>query len=354
VAMTAKSHDKQKSLTYKEFTQDLAAGTDPGPVVFFYGSERFLIDKAVHLFIDTHLDSASREYGLHRIDGAEVTWADLENALTSLQMFAAKKVIILNNPARLPASARTALTDYCNHPAENTWLGFVDPQPDWRKKPFKDWAESAIRVECNSLSEGELAEWIKSLTQARELQIGSEQISFLLANSDGDMQIISGILEKASFLVEKGSTISEDTLETATGSSRRYSWDTLLRGIANRDFQSVWMVVDFLQKEIPSPTYFTQILSRTFQGALIAQQFHGDIPFDINLYKSIGYFGQIRSIISMIARAYSRQEIIDALDQIRATDRELKNSSKSASPLIHAMLTKIIFCEKIQELVSIP
>ena len=352
--MTAKTQDKQISLTYREFAQDLAAGTDPGSVVFFYGTELFLIDKAVLLFIDTHLDSASREYGLHRMDGADVTWADLENALTSLQMFAAKKVIILNNPARLPASARTALTNYCNHPAENTWLGLVDPQPDWRKKPFKDWSESSVRVECNALPESELIEWIKSLVQAQGLQIESEQISFLLANSDGDMQIISGILEKTFFLVERGNTISEDILETATGSSRRYSWDTLLRAIAKRDLQNVWIVVDFLQKDIPSPTYFTQFLSRTFQGALIAQQFSGDIPFDIDLYKSIGYFGQIRSIISIIARSYSRQEIMDALDQIRATDRELKNSSKSSSPLIHAMLAKIIFCEKIQELVSIP
>jgi DNA polymerase-3 subunit delta len=352
--MSTKSQEKLKSLTYREFAQDLAGGADPGPVLFFYGSEPFLIDKAVHLLIDIRLDSASREYGLHRLDGGDITWADLENALTSLQMFATKKVIILNNPARLPTAARTALSEYCKHPADSTWLGLVDPQPDWRKKPFKDWAESAIRVECNSLSEGELAEWITSLVQAQDLQIGSEQIGFLLANTDGDMQIISGILEKAFFLVEKGNAISEDILETATGSSRRYSWDSLLRGIANRDIKSVWTVVDFLQKEVPSPTYFTQILSRTFQGALIAQQFRGDIPFDINLYKSIGYFGQIRSIVSIIARSYSRQEIMDALDQIRALDRELKNSSKSWLPLIQTMLTKIIFCEKIQEPASIP
>jgi len=347
--MTAKPDNKIRPLTYSQFAQDLAGGNDPGPSVFFYGDEPYLIDKAVNLLVETRLDSASRDYGLRRMDGSDVTWGELENALTSRQMFASKKVVVLSNPGRLPASARTAMTDYLRNPAEDTWLGLIDPQPDWRKKPYTDWSGFLLRVECNRLAEDELAVWIRSLVEVQDIKIEPEQSNFLMSVSEGDMQTISGILEKVFLLIDKGGTISEEVLETATGSSRRYSWDSFLLAVAKRDSQALWTVVDFLQKQTPSPTYFTQLLSRTFQGALIAKQFQGDIPFAMDLYKSIGYFGQARSRISMISKSYSRQEIIDALSQIRATDREMKNSSKSSTPLIYQMLARIVISENNQE-----
>jgi len=347
--MTARSDKKIRTSTYSQFAQDLAGGKDPGPAVLFYGEEPFLIDQAVILLVETRLDSASREYGLRRFDGSDVSWAELENALTSRLMFSTKKVVLLRNPARMAASARTAMTGYLANPATDTSLGLIDSEPDWRKKPYTDWSEFIVRVECNGLTEDKLSAWIKSLVEAQDIRIEPEQIGFLLSVSDGDMQIISGVLEKVYLLVDKGGVVSEEVLVTATGSSRRYSWDSLLLAVAKRDVQSLWAVADFLQKRTPTPTYFTQILSKTFQGALIAKQFEGDIPFDMELYKSIGYFGQARNRISMISRSYSRQEIIDALRQVRTTDRELKNASKSSSPLIYQMLARIVFCERIQE-----
>lgn len=341
-----KSNQKQSVLSYSDFINALAAGKDIGRQIFFYGGEPFLIDQAVRTFTDANLDEDSREFGIVRMDGEDIGWADLETALSSQQMFAAKKVIQLHRPGRLPPSAKKALTSYFANPSENTCLALVESQADWRKKPYKDWAELLIRVQCDSLPENELAEWITTTVANEGFRIEPDQIHFLETVSDGDMQIISGILEKVFFLVDEGENITEEILETATGSSRRYSWDSLLSAIAKRDFQSLWPVLDFLQQQIPSATYFTQILSRTFQGALLAQQFHGDIPFDINLYKSIGYFGSSRTLINNISRAYTRQEIEEALSQIRTTDRDIKNTSKSPMPLVHHMMAKIIFSEK--------
>ena len=54
--MTAKAAKHHNTLTYKEFADALAGDQDPGQVVFFYGAEPFLIDRAVRMFVDAHLD----------------------------------------------------------------------------------------------------------------------------------------------------------------------------------------------------------------------------------------------------------------------------------------------------------
>jgi DNA polymerase-3 subunit delta len=343
-----KSASKQNIMSFKEFERILQRGKEVGGQVFFYGSEAYLLDRAVRLFVETHLDESSREYGRVILDGENSTWADIENALKTMPMFTTRKVIILSHPGHLSGPARSALTEYFSQPCLNTWLGLVEPQVDWRKKPFKEWSEMMVRVQCEPLTDEELSQWISDTVEAEGFRIAPESIRVLEAVSDGDMQIIIGILEKAFLLTEPGDAVTQEILQTATGDSCRYTWDSLLSAMASRDFSALWSVVDYLQKQVPSPTFFTQILSRSFQGALLAQQFQGEIPFDINVYKSIGYFGKSRTLIQNMARGYSREEIEEALRSIRQADRELKTSSKSSGPLIQALLAKIILSEKIR------
>jgi DNA polymerase III delta subunit len=339
---------KQEPLTYQQFRLNLADGKLPGQALFFYGAEPYLIDQALQAFANAHLDQESKQYGTVKLDGETTTWTDLENALMSVQMFAPTKVVILTHPARLPTKSQTALTNYLSNPADNTWLALIDPEADWRKKPYSTWANLVTQVLCDPLTGNELAEWITETVQQNNLQIGPDQIRFLETISNGDMQIIFGILDKVFLLTEPGDHITDLILETATGSSCRYSWDSLLTAIADRDPQMLWQVIDYLHKQSPTATYFTQILSRTFLGALIAQQSQANIPFDIAIYKSVGYFGKARTLINNIARNYTREEIESALHEIRATDRQLKSTPKSTLPQIYQLLGKIILSEKIR------
>ena len=341
-----KTVSKQGILSYNTFEKSLKSGKDLGAVVFFYGEESYLLERAIKLFVNAYLDENTREYGIIRLDGESCNWGDIENALKSSPMFTTRKVILLHHPGHLSMAVKAALTEYFKKPTVDTWLGLIEPVVDWRKKPFKEWAELVVRVQCDSLTGEELTQWITDTVASEGFQIAPEPMRILEAVSDGDMQIIFGILEKAFLLVEPGETITEEILHSATGNSCRYTWDSLLSAIASRDFQTLWSAVDYLQKQVPSATYFTQILSRTFQGALLAQQTKGDIPFDINVYKSIGYFGKSRILIQNIAKNYSRNELEDGLAMIRITDRELKTSSKSPGPVIYSLLAKIIISEK--------
>ncbi len=339
---TSNTATQKEILPFEGFKHKLKSGEDPDHVVLFYGGELYLIDQAVSMFTNAILDENNREYGLTRLDGDSTNWQELDNALRSQPMFVDQKVVILTEAKRLPASARKELTNYFSNPSENTWLGLIDIDIDWRKQPYNTWATLITRVQCDPLSGDDLARWIRECVEAEEFNISDQQTDFLVSISDGDMQIVSGILDKVFLLLEPNQPITDPILETAAGSSQRYSWDALLAAVADRDLKSLWQIVDYLQKQAPSATYFTQILSRTFQGALIAQQFQGNIPFDMSIYRSIGYFGKSRQQINRISKNFSREELENALSEIRIIDRELKTTSKSAAPMIFQLMGKIV------------
>jgi DNA polymerase-3 subunit delta len=341
--MNMKTTSKQGILSFNDFERHLKNGKDSGAVVFFYGEESYLLERAIKLFVNSHLDDSTREYGVIRLDGDSCNWGDIENALKTSPMFTIQKVILLHHPGHLSMAVKSALTEYFRKPTVDTWLGLIEPEVDWRKKPYKEWSELVVRVQCESLTDADLTRWITDIVKEEGFHISEESLRILESISDGDMQIIYGILEKAFLLMESGETITEEILSSATGDACRYTWDSLLEAIANRDFSKLWSAVDYLQKQVPSATYFTQILSRSFQGALLAQQAKWDIPFDINVYKSIGYFGKSRILIQNIAKNYSRKEIEEGLAMIRTTDRELKTSAKLPGPAIYSLLAKIVF-----------
>lgn len=339
---TSNTASQKQILPFEGFKQKLTSGENPDHVVLFFGNESYLIYQAVSIFIHSVLDENNREFGLTKLDGDSTNWQELDNALRSQPMFVDKKAVILRDVKRLPVSARKGLTDYFANPSENTWLGLIDTDIDWRKQPYGTWATLITRVQCDPLTGDDLTRWIQVYVKTAEFDISATQAEFLASISDGDMQIISGILDKVFLLLEPNQPITDPILETAAGSSQQYSWDALLAAVANRDLKSMWQIIDYLHRQAPSATYFTQILSRTFQGALIAQQFQGNIPFDMSIYRSIGYFGKSRQQINRISKNFSREELENALSEIKITDRELKSTSKSAAPMIYQLMGKIV------------
>jgi DNA polymerase-3 subunit delta len=339
---TSRSTSQKQIQSFDGFKKQLTSSEKPDRAVLFFGSESYLINQSVSLFINSVLDENNREFGLTKLDGDSTNWQELDNALRSQPMFVDQKVVILRDIKRLPVSARKGLTDYFTNPSENTWLGLIDTDIDWRKKPYSTWATLITRVQCDPFAGDDLTLWIQEYVKAAGFDISDTQAEFLASISDGDMQIISGILDKVFLLLEPDQPITDPILETAAGSSQQYSWDALLAAVADRDMKSMWQIIDYLHRQAPSATYFTQILSRTFQGALIAQQFQGNIPFDMSIYRSIGYFGKSRQQINRISKSFSREEMEDALSEIKITDRELKSTSKSTAPMIYQLMGKIV------------
>ncbi len=158
------------------------------PVLLLYGEEEYLIREAARLYLDRIADETTRQFDVAEFRGEDVDSIALWNALTTLPLLAAKRVVVIDTPTDLSEKAKERLERYLAHVAPTTLLCMTEVLED--KRTTLPWSgmSGVTSVHYPALSrEAERRAWVQSAVKRAGRTIDADALDYVTANSPADL-----------------------------------------------------------------------------------------------------------------------------------------------------------------------
>lgn len=175
---------------------DLARRLEAGqidPLYLVTGEESWLVDEALAAFRRGVVPEGD-VLNTHLYAGADIEPASVTAMADTLPAFAPRRLIIVRDADRLPAS--DALTAYCANPSPATCLVLVMTKPDRRKTFVQAVLRRATVVACDPLTPERLREWLTRRAVALGLTLTDEAVAYLQESSGGSLRALAHDLDK--------------------------------------------------------------------------------------------------------------------------------------------------------------
>lgn len=223
---------------------ELAAAIQKQGVAALYqviGEEDYFRDEAMSVIQAAVLGASIADgqgmdaFNFTRLYGDETDAAEILAAATEVPVFATQRLVIVKAADKLPAREGEALIPYLKAPCESTALVFVAPKVDGRTKFGQALKAKAVTVECSSLPDALLSDWIQS--EAGRLGVRLSDDAVLLLKEVGGMSLyrLKRELEKLAAFVPAGQTAGVAEVELVKGGEPGASVFDLAEAIGRRD-----------------------------------------------------------------------------------------------------------------------
>ena len=212
-------------LNDSRFFQECKEGLLP-PVAVFYGSERYLLDKAVELLAQKAVDGASRDYFFRRFDGANVDLDQFCAEVEELPLMANHKCVLLSNfsPDKAPKETTERILSLIADPNPSTVLiitvpGEISAKKSAKLRKLRDaGAKTGVSVEFLPRSGRDLIALVAKEIRENGGKISDATVRFLIEYCGED---IKTLLSEGEKLVDfcAGREITREDVETVTHKS---------------------------------------------------------------------------------------------------------------------------------------
>ncbi|SHI70665.1 DNA polymerase III subunit delta [Lutispora thermophila] len=219
---------------YRSFINSLKSG-DIGRLYLLYGSESFLLDKALEE-LEKNVLTGFPEINLAIFEDDTLDIKDLINACSTLPFGSDKRLVVVKDYKGLASKFKKSSEEYIEEPKENdksdglkfifeipesTCLVFINHgDVDGRKKLFKDINKNGRVYKFDKIDKGDLVQWIRGhfLRAGKTIKISTveyfaENIGYLDKNSETNLYHVQNEINKVLAYVGDDITVTEEHLE---------------------------------------------------------------------------------------------------------------------------------------------
>lgn len=158
-------------------------------------------------FVHEHTDM-----GLEKLDGEEVEYDRIREALQSLPFLASKKMVVLRAPSASKEFVEKAEQLLSEMP-ETTDVIIHEPKLDKRSTYYKFLKKKTDYKECNELDEYGLSKWLVDYATVQGLSLYSKDAKYLVERMGANQQLLSNELVKLGAYDTK---ITRETIDLLT------------------------------------------------------------------------------------------------------------------------------------------
>jgi DNA polymerase-3 subunit delta len=163
-------------------------------VITITGANDFMRSSEIRKLVSGFVAQYS-ELALERIDGEEVTFERIREALTSLPFLTNKKMVVLNRPSANTQFVEQAEALLAALPS-TTELLLVEPKFDKRGSLYKLLKKQSDFREYNQLEGSQLTTWLIGRAKANGATISSADARYLAERVGQNQQLLSNELDK--------------------------------------------------------------------------------------------------------------------------------------------------------------
>jgi len=260
------------TLSREELKRALKAG-HVEPLYLLYGAEDYLRDAAARVISETTLrDAPLRDFNESSFNLAN---ADVQQAIAAaeqLPMMAERRVVRVNNFARLREADEGALLRYLSRPAPSSVVIFLADELDKRRKLSKTLLGACASVEFPVLADGELAAWAKSRLKDLKAETDERTLRQIIALVGTSVRRLSNELEKLATAALPSSYITMELVESLVGRSRELSNFELTDHLVARDRRRALETLRRLLDDGAEPVMLIGLLASNYHRLALAKE----------------------------------------------------------------------------------
>jgi DNA polymerase-3 subunit delta len=188
------------------------------------GEEPLLRDDALALLRDAVLATGVAEFNFDRLDGQTTTPAQLVDSVHALPVMAARRLVVLREPAEKRAAARGLLDALAELVAASapesergTVLVVLAAKPDRRQRWVKAFEASGTVVDCEPLRGARtLIGFVRGEAQRQGVELGSGAAELLVERIGPQLLILRRELEKAALFAGPTGRVTREHISVST------------------------------------------------------------------------------------------------------------------------------------------
>lgn len=165
------------------------------------------IGRIIQGFVETHGDMA-----LERLDGEEVSYDRISEAVQSVPFLASKKLVVLHSPSANKQFVEYADTLLVDTP-ESTDIVIVEPKLDKRTAYYKWLKKHTEFREFNELDSRSLAPWAVQFAKEQGSTLSLSDAAYLIDRVGANQQLVSNEIRKLALV---GAKITRTDIEQMT------------------------------------------------------------------------------------------------------------------------------------------
>lgn len=294
-----------------------------------FGLKREL-DSLVAAFLADH-----DEMGLERVDGEEVEFDRLSEALTSLPFLVSKKLVILRSPSANKKFAEQAGKLLAEVP-ETTDVVIIETKLDRRSAYFKLLKKSTDYREFPELDANGLARWASDYAKQSDGSLSSTDARFLVERVGVNQQLVAHEVEK---LLLHSSTISRQSIELLTEATPQSTVFELLEAAFNGNAKRTMALYAEQRAMKIEPQQIIAMLAWQLHIIALVKTAGGRAPDAIVKEAKVSPF--VVKKTAAIARSLTPGQFKKLLQDLLKIDMRLKRENLDADEALQTYLLKL-------------
>lgn len=310
-------------------------------LLFLYGEETFLLDRALEKIRDALVPPEARDFNLSVFDGRSIRAVSILDTARTLPVFAPRRMVWVRDAQHLAAAELEDLLPYLKDPAPETVLVFTADKIDGRRKFFQEFKKQGALVEFKGIYENQLPAFVKGQAEEAGRAFTEDALALFCRRVGTNLQEAHGELVKLfTYLGERRLADAAD-VAAIVSDTRTESIFELVNAVGRKKSGEALRLLHRLLEEGVVPLVILTMLVRHFRQLwkareLLAQEApRGSIArrIGINPYFLDGLLDQ--------ARHFSGSECRRAFELFLGLDLALKSSGAHPAALLEKTLLEL-------------
>jgi len=330
-------------MTADELFRNLQAGKIP-PLLFLYGKEPFLLQRAVKLIRKAVLEAEKDDFNDTLFYAKEASASAIVDAAMTLPVFAARRLVTVKDAQLLPAAELDGLLDYLRNPVAETCLLFIADRIDSRRKFFQQFKKKGVLIEFKPLRESEMPGHIRSFLDDRDYRISADALELFCSMVGDSLHEIHGELEKLLIYLGERTLVDVTDVQAVVSKGRAENIFELGNAVGRGDIGRAIELANSLTEAGEAPLKILSLLVRHFRQLWKVRelQVQNRSPKEIASTAGVPFF-VIQPMIAQ-GKRFSRQNFYRAFELFLETDLAMKSSGADAEALLENLLLRL--CQK--------
>ncbi len=292
-----------------------------------FGPEAYLRSLAAQAITDAALaDAPLRDFNETKYS---LNSTDVQQAIATaeqLPMMAQRRVVRINDFARLREADEEVLMRYLLRPAESSIVIFCADDLDKRRKVSKKLLEICAAVEFAPLKDAELISWARQRLKELNADADERTIGQIVALVGNDVQTLSNELEKLGAAALPSGRITMEMVDRLIGRSREHSNFELTDHLIARNRPRALQTLRRLLDDGAEPVMLIGLIGSNYHRLSLAKELMARGAAKEEVFRLVGMPYYMREEFLATARRTEANSLTRSIQRIAAADLAIKTS----------------------------
>lgn len=311
-----------------------------------YGDEAYLTDKIIAALRKNLIAPGSESVDFYSFEVKKSSGLseDIRTQAFTPPFLSKKRMVVVRNlglfASEFSKDDTAKLESWLKGLPDSVCLVFLEEKIDKRKKALLQlFLDFGAVVEVIKQQDDMLCRWIAGLLNRDEISITIDAINSLISRNDSDMRALQNDIEKITLYCHGSNTNMVDTriVEKLCAPDIRGSVFQMTDAIGLRKVEDAFRILDYLvalKEPIPRIRF---MLSRHFRHLICAK----DIRNSDAIVQKLKVLPFVARNLSRQASGFSREQLVDALDQCFQTDLLIKTGQIDERTALEVLLISV-------------